>query len=253
MRHLTHLGEIMNHDAQFTDEVLEETPVRAAKLLSGLAANPVARTRMSEAGMTGKEILIGQELLMACLSAPLPPIALAVTADSKASQSALLEIDEWDGPHFVRLHSILTRGHIPVRDFIFRDLKAETGAKAVTSVATFCSRFRVLQQKTPVSPDVTVEMAQAALVRLGERGYTDAEISRLEQLVATALGPTQTLPPDDSGAVAQKRREVLTELKLWYDEWADTARTVIKRRDYLIRLGLAYRKKNSSVATDAAD
>ncbi|APR75031.1 Hypothetical protein A7982_00377 [Minicystis rosea] len=32
------------------------------------------------------------------------------------------------------------------------------------------------------------------------------------------------------------------ELRAWYDEWSTTARAVVKKRVYLIRLGLATRK-----------
>jgi hypothetical protein len=38
------------------------------------------------------------------------------------------------------------------------------------------------------------------------------------------------------------RREALAKLRAWFDEWAATARAVIKKRSYLIRLGLAARK-----------
>lgn len=40
-----------------------------------------------------------------------------------------------------------------------------------------------------------------------------------------------------------EREQGLLALRAWYLDWSDTARAVISRRDYLIRLGLAQRKK----------
>jgi hypothetical protein len=47
------------------------------------------------------------------------------------------------------------------------------------------------------------------------------------------------LPTEDP---ADERLAKLAQLKGWYDEWAATARAVVKKRGYLIRLGLAQRK-----------
>ena len=40
----------------------------------------------------------------------------------------------------------------------------------------------------------------------------------------------------------EERAEALTKLRDWYDEWAGTARAVVKKKSYRIRLGLANRK-----------
>lgn len=44
------------------------------------------------------------------------------------------------------------------------------------------------------------------------------------------------------------RLEGLRALRAWFDDWSETARTVVARRDYLIRLGLAKRKKSVTPA-----
>jgi hypothetical protein len=43
----------------------------------------------------------------------------------------------------------------------------------------------------------------------------------------------------------------LRELRAWHQDWAETARSVITRRDYRIRLGLAQRR--SAAEEDAPD
>ena len=40
------------------------------------------------------------------------------------------------------------------------------------------------------------------------------------------------------------RLEALRALRAWYIDWAETARVVLTRRDHLIRVGLATRKRS---------
>ena len=49
----------------------------------------------------------------------------------------------------------------------------------------------------------------------------------------------RTEGPDKS---TEAHAAALLKLHAWYREWSETARSVITRRDYLIRLGLAKRK-----------
>ncbi|WP_237244732.1 MULTISPECIES: hypothetical protein [Sorangium] len=57
-----------------------------------------------------------------------------------------------------------------------------------------------------------------------------------------ALGPTSPLPEQTELPDAARRREALVKLRAWFDEGSTTARAMIKKRSYLIRLGLASRK-----------
>jgi hypothetical protein len=84
---------------------------------------------------------------------------------------------------------------------------------------------------------------------LAKRGLAAKERDRLQSLVEVALGPTETLaaPAPDSGA----RRQKLVALRGWFDEWSSAARAVVKKRGYLIRLGLATRKVKQKDATPA--
>ena len=47
---------------------------------------------------------------------------------------------------------------------------------------------------------------------------------------------------DETTEAPDPLHEALLELHGWYQEWAETARAEITRRDYLIRLGLAQRR-----------
>ncbi len=45
---------------------------------------------------------------------------------------------------------------------------------------------------------------------------------------------------------------IVGSLRAWYEDWSETARAVITRRDHLIRLGLAKRKKAAKRSPGAA-
>jgi hypothetical protein len=47
---------------------------------------------------------------------------------------------------------------------------------------------------------------------------------------------------EDDAAAATELREARIAVWRWYAEWSDIAKAVIKRRDWLIQLGLAQRK-----------
>ncbi|WP_437956350.1 hypothetical protein WME76_33635 [Sorangium sp. So ce119] len=80
---------------------------------------------------------------------------------------------------------------------------------------------------------------------------TRAERKRLKGLVDTALGPTSVLPAATELPEAARRREALARLRGWFDEWSTTARAVVEKRGYLIRLGLANRKAPQRKAPSA--
>ena len=93
-----------------------------------------------------------------------------------------------------------------------------------------------------------------AIALLAERGITAECRERLGKLVSLALGPTEPLPELKLTVDPAERRRCLTELKLWYEDWSQTARALIHKRSQLIRLGLAQRRSPSTTAEpDATD
>jgi hypothetical protein len=90
------------------------------------------------------------------------------------------------------------------------------------------------------APDrkATRKADQAALATLAERGYTKEERARLRALLKTAQTVIVAEPASDDARTAIER-----ELYGWIDDWGTSAKQVIKRRDHLILLGLAERKK----------
>jgi hypothetical protein len=226
---------------EYSDEVLEAAPERATKLLTGIGAVATIRTLMVQTGMTNEAIAEGRTLLLACLAKPQDLGAQMDTDEARAQRAAMAELDEWDEPNFARIAATLRRQFPGAGDYVFRDLSPSTGSAAVKGVATLLQRITALESGSEKDRAATKKEDKKAVELLASRRFDKAERARLEALVHVALGPTAPLPEasEDRGA---DRRAALTELRGWYDEWSTAARTVVKKKSHLIRLGLANRK-----------
>jgi hypothetical protein len=244
----------------WTDEVLEETPARVTKFLSGMGAEPVVRTLLEGAGMSDHDIVEGRTLLLACLANPSPAAADTDTDSARKQREAVAAIDAWDEPNFARYRAALDR-HVPtVGAVLFHDLAASTGPASVQGVATLLLRLDGLDHtargaKAPKASDAVLTAAaafeavpakdrKAAAELLLKRGLDATTRETLTSLVETALGPTASLDaaPAADAERNTKRRDALREARAWFEEWSTCARAVVKKRAHLIRLGLAKRK-----------
>ena len=231
-------------------EILEATPGRATHLLSGIGAVATIRTLLFEAGMTDQDIIEGRDLLFACLAAPRGATAVVDTGDARAQRAAKAELDQWDEPSFGRFGATLKRHHPEANAYVFHELSASTGDAAVHGIATFLTRIDALEGGTDSERSGTKKDDKKAVELLAKRGLDKAERARLRKLVNIALGPTATLPTPPATQTREERAEALTKLRDWYDEWAGTARAVVKKKSYRIRLGLANRKTPVRKAKD---
>ena len=226
----------------YSTEVLEASTERATKLLSGIGAVAVIRTLLAEAGMTDEAIIEGRDLLFACLAAPRGATAELDTDGARAQRASVAELDQWDEPNFGRFSATLKRHYPAAGAYVFHNLSASTGVAAVEGIATFLTRIDALEGGTDPDRQGTKKDDKKAVDLLTERGLSKAERARLRKLVNVALSPTGTLPDAPSTQTPEERTRALTALREWYDEWAATARAVVKKKSYLIRLGLASRK-----------
>lgn len=157
-------------------------------------------------------------------------------------RDAMNELDNWHEDGFRLVRAALTRKHAAAAAFVLGGLAPATGAAAVLSVKNLLDRLDVLEG----SPDrqATREADHAALATLERRGLGTAERKRLRGLVQKAQAASAVDPTDASADEAAKQSYLadLAALRAWFLEWADTARVAVKRKDYLIRLGLAKRK-----------
>lgn len=224
-------------------QVLEELPPRSLKFLSALSKSTILYAALATRGYGESDHQEGWELLLQVTGFRRPP---AAPAESTAARDAAVEIDAWDEPNFRLIRAALDRRHPEQSLFVFEGLSASTGAGSVVGVATLLDRLDALQN----SPErmATRDADHAALATLTKRGISQAERTRLRALVAIATTAAKTEEEASDAANEPPSNEALLRLHAWYGEWSEVARAVIKRRDHLIRLGLAKRKKTTKGA-----
>ncbi len=228
-------------DVSYTDETLNEAPADATRLLGAIGAEPSIRTSLHLAGMQDEDIIEGRNLLLACLAAPSASPIVTETEASRSQREAVVELDEWDEPNFARYQAALVRRFPAQARFVFDKLSAARGIDAVRGVATFKARVEALRDGSDPNRTATRKEDRKAFELLEQRGLTAKHLKHLSALVETALGPTTPLE-QTRAAHDEARRKALLELKLWVNEWSAVARASIKKRSYLIRLGLANRR-----------
>jgi hypothetical protein len=214
----------------YSQEILEVTPERSTRLLSGIGAVATIRTLLAEAGMTDEVIIEGRDLLLACIAAPRGVTAAVDTDGARAQRASVAELDQWDEPGFGRFSATLKRHHPSAATYVFANLSASTGVAAVHGVATFLTRIDALEGGTDPDRQGTKKDDKKAVELLATRGLDKAERARLRKLVNVALGPTASLPEQSPAQTPEERIKALTKLRSWYDEWAAIARAVVKRR-----------------------
>ena len=239
----------------YARQTLEETPERMLSLLSAIGTVPTIRAALTKRGYTADDHEQGWKLLHKA-SGYLGPAAEPKV--DRTANDALAAIDAWDEPHFRMARATLERRYPDQAAFVFADLSAQTGPSALLSVGTFLDRLDALERKLPgrelkekVADKAQEKADKAALATLELRGITAAERSRLRGLIkvaqtGTAPDPGAEKAAAEAAAQAAERLKNLAELRAFYDEWAEIARIVITRRDYLIRLGLAKRKSGET-------
>ena len=226
-------------NSTYEQQVLQDTPQRVLPFLRSIATKLEIRLAMCNAGYTDDEQRVGWKLLLAATG--YSPAPSPVTADARA-RAAIAELDALDESLFRRIRAPLARLHPEQAAFVFAGIAPGQGAAAVVSVSKLVERLEALKD----SPEraATREADHAALATLAQRGIDDALLTKLSELVAIA----QMAEPIESAATTAKnsesREQALRELLAWYKDWGETARVVIRRRDYRIMMGLSKRRQS---------
>lgn len=238
-----------------TRETLDATPERVLTFLLALGTVLAIRRALERVGYTQKDHQQGWDLLHAAsgYSAPKP---IGIEVDARVRDAAV-ELDNWDEDGFRVVRASLSRLHPDQAAFVLEGLEASQGPAAVLGVKTLLDRLDTLEDGA--SRKATRKQDHAALETLATRGITRAERKRLRALVETAesspdLGDDPVAAHTETDA---KHLADLVALRVWFEDWSEMAKTAVKRRDYLIRMGFAKRKspKRSGDARtgDAAD
>jgi hypothetical protein len=226
-----------------SDETLLATRAKALALLAGAGGVEGIRLALAARGYDEDAHTEGWNALHAASSYRADsPIGARATPD--AVNDARRALDAWDNTNFPIVSVALKHRFPETHALVFAgDLQPADGAESVVRVKTLLDRL-----------DALPSSHRAALAQLTKRGISPDERARIRALVTTA---TALLPVDGVGedqrtaarhAQSQQRDAALRALRAWYEEWSVIARQVIHRRDWLILLGLAARKKPAKPA-----
>lgn len=230
----------------YEKRVLAATPQKALAFLRAASTKAEIRAALFAAGYSNAEQTLGWQLLQKA-SGYVPGVG-SITDDG-AARKAIAELDAWDEPGFARVGAALKRLHPEQYAFVFAGLEPARGAGAVLSVATLLDR---LDQLSAAPERKAARKADgAALATLESRGITAELRAQLRELIKTAQSAaTPELALDPS---AEERDAAMVELRAWYEDWSQTARAVITRKDYLVMLGLSRRRRSSGEVEEVGD
>lgn len=232
-----------------SETVLAQLPARALTFLSTLGRSVPIRAALAERGYTDDDHEEGWSFLHDVSAYRSPTVTSKTTAP--AVRAAQTTVDAWDEPTFRIIRATLERRFPEQEAFVMGGLAASTGDASVVGVKTLLDRLDELENGK--DRKATRKEDHGALAILAKKGIDKAERARLRELVQTASRKDMPEAEEELEARKKARTEgpdksteahaaALLKLHAWYREWSETARSVITRRDYLIRLGLAKRK-----------
>ncbi len=235
--------------ATFHPKKLDRTPERVLRFLRSLNQWPALMQQLVLAGYSEEEHEYAWELLHQISAYRKPSHALA-----EHQKQAVAQLDAWDEPNFRRASAALKFRYPDQHAFLFQDLKAEQGDRAILSVRTFLDRVEILEKGTDPKRQHTAPDDQAAVALLHQRKILSKEILAL---LREWLKAAQSLPDIDPIIQAEQHKaaqqQILTRLAIWYEEWSETARTLQLRRSYQISLGIAKRRPSQTTPHSADD
>ena len=215
-------------------ETLENTVPRAVVFLRGVARNAPIRARLARRGYTQIAHDRGLELVNA-VCAYEPPLA---QDEDESVRSAMVQLNQLDEDFFGVVEATFRHNYPAVGQRVLGGLSSSTDeGEAFVMMSVLLGRLTELEGSKDAED-------QAALALLDSRSEP-AERARLGELVRLASRVQAPHQPDEAAlrAADDDYLAKLTRLRAWYEEWTGIARSTIKRRDHLIRIGLARPRK----------
>ena len=157
---------------------------------------------------------------------------------SNRVEELLDQLNAWENVWFDVADAALGRLHPEVRERLFHKLGKTSGNEVVFTVSTMLDRLDALEQDGLEKP----------LALLASRGLTpDVRAKAREWLHELTSGeiPLSTMP---DAAAEEERQQAQAAMWKWYLDWSKTARTIIKRKDLRIKMGIS-----SPTSHDAED
>lgn len=224
-----------------TRETLEDTTDRAIKLVRGIGTSRVIRAIVMDRGYT--QAIHAKFWKLIRLSCGTADDDTLIEVEDPEVRASIQFVDARDELFFQILTATFKHNFPEQGAFVLKGgLGPSTGIQSVVNMGIALDRLDVLES----GPErkATRPQDHAALALLAERKIDKAARDELRKHV-TAAELARPVSLDDVTASEDPemvRLEAQVELRKLYEEWSEIAKATIKRRDYLIRLGLATRR-----------
>ena len=236
---------IKNNNANISRNTLENALARALQFLRAVGTDATIFEALKQTGFDDAAQKQGWSLVLTVYGASAGPVAAGVNDTPLAD--AVGKVEAWQTSMFVRAHAALRRFHPEQDAFVFANLETAAGIASVPVVSTFLDRLDALES-SPVRK-ASRKADHAALELLAQRGVTGDQRKQMRSLVKWI----ESTPAEPLTTHAQSPRDAaLLAVYEWVQDWTDCARTVITRRDQLIRLGIGKRRSRKTDAQPAA-
>lgn len=224
---------------------LKQASKRAFTFLTAVNANGAIRNELAaKVKFTKAREDEGWALLEALRKAS---VAATPQPENQAIEG-MAACEAWQSTGLVQVRTMLEMTSPEQALFLFHDFVPGKGMAAVFNVETFFDRLDQLahgpERKASRKAD-----AQALHI-LDEIGITKETLKEVGVMVNKAHSAQQSVATDPTETEVQQeeRIEAMRQIHAWVTTWSEMARTVIKRRDQMIQLGIAKRRPKTKAA-----
>jgi hypothetical protein len=220
------------------ESTLKLAPARLLTFLQGVA-DPAIRAQFAPLGWSEQRLEEAWSLLNELKAGNVIP---AIPAPDPLVE-AMASCEAWQATGLIRARAMLQLTHPEQATFLFHDFVAGKGTEAVLNVATFLQRRHALEKSIERKPSRAAD--HEALAVIEQTGTTKETLKELQAMVdaVQSVAPTESAPALDVDA---RRLATLRKIYAWITAWSEMARTVITRRDQMIKLGIAKRRSHKA-------
>jgi len=155
---------------------------------------------------------------------------VAPPASDGTPSAQVLEVDAYENEWYDTVEAALQRQYPAVCETVFRNLHKSSDEEVLLTMSTMLDRLDKLQNDAA---------GRDALALLAERGFTPQVRKHgrdlIERVTKGTVAPLATPDP----ATEAERQKAEDDLWAYYLDWSKTARTVIRRKDLRIKLGIS--------------
>jgi hypothetical protein len=221
---------------------LMRAPERLFMFLAAMADPAIAR-RVRDYGWSKERCEEGRSFLRELTAYP-PDESMVDAAQDDAFPIAARACGELQAGAILRARGMLKVACPAQYAFLFHDFAPSRGLAAIADMATLLRRIEVLREGT--GREAFREDDRVALGLMAEMGLGEKELAAIARTIDSEVpvgdGGGTTNPPTTPADRQAARVQLLSAIHDFLAKWQLVARSVITRRDHLIRLGIAVRR-----------